>query len=193
MFNRVQEADEWLLYQIHIRLGGDVQDALLPFFRNPYFWSPVYLFLLVYMWQQFGRRGIWWCICFLACFALTDYISAGLLKPVFHRIRPCANEELGFSFRALIPCGRGFSMPSSHAANHVSFAAFMYLSGLGRSLWSRLLIFLWPLLVVYAQLYVGAHYPSDILVGALLGIGTGSAMAWYYRNRFGNLIQDSVA
>lgn len=193
MLESIQHIDERILYLIHVTCGTAWQDSFIPFLRNPYFWSPVYLFLLLWMWRNHGKQGLWWCVFFIVTFAFCDFISASMFKPFVHRLRPCNNDYLSFSIRHLISCGSGFSFPSTHASNHFGFAAFMILTLKNRYKRVIPLAISWALLVCYAQLYVCVHYPSDILSGALLGTLIGAFFGIYFTKRFGrfNPIQAS--
>lgn len=185
MFGTIQHIDEYLLRIIHVIWGNVFLDGLLPFFRNPYFWAPLYLFLLVYMLINYGKKGIWWCTFFLITFVFCDYISASILKPLVHRIRPCNFNDLGFQIRELVPCGSGYSFPSSHATNHFGMAIFMISTLRSKFTFIAPLALLWAFVICYAQLYVCVHYPSDILSGGLLGSVIGYFFGRYYKMRFG--------
>jgi undecaprenyl-diphosphatase len=185
MLQTIQHIDEIILKFIHVSCANQLLDTILPFFRNPYFWAPVYLFLLVWISLQYGRKGLWWCLFFFITFVFCDYVSASILKPLIHRIRPCNNEFLSFTLRNLVVCGSGYSFPSSHATNHIGFAVFMMYTIGHLSKWITPLAILWALLVCFSQLYVGVHYPSDILGGALLGSLIGLFFARYFNKRLG--------
>jgi undecaprenyl-diphosphatase len=128
-----------------------------------------------------GRGGIKITLLFIILsiitVALTDSIAAQVMKPLFGRLRPCHDPEMQVLLRNLVGCGGLYSMPSNHAANHFGLAAFWYFSirningGKWRWLW------LWAALICYAQVYVGKHYPFDILVGAVFGTLVGWGMA----------------
>lgn len=187
MFKAIQHIDENLLKVINVDCSNSLFDFLMPFFRNPYFWAPVYLFLLVWMWSQFGMKGIWWCVFFFITFTFTDFISASLLKPIFHRVRPCNDFSVSVFLTHVVKCGVGYSLPSSHAANHFGLSFFMiYTIGKINKTITPLAI-AWALLVCYSQMYVGVHYPTDILFGAFIGFGIGKFNASYFNKRFGLL------
>jgi undecaprenyl-diphosphatase len=89
-----------------------------------------------------------------------------LIKKAVERERPCQVDNLNAKSR--IHCGQGYSFPSSHATNHFGIAMFLFLLF---SIFSyRYLLFFWAGLISVSQVYVGVHYPSDILAGALLGL-----------------------
>lgn len=179
--------DRWLFYYINNKWSNGLFDAVLPFARNQFTWVPVYLFLLVFVFVNFRKKAAWWVLFFLATFALTDLISTQLIKAFVERPRPCADAVASETVRMLIPCSYSFSFVSSHAANHVGLAMFMFVTMkhfAGKWIW---LAFAWAFLVCYAQVYVGAHFPFDVLGGALLGLLIGSQTAAIFKKQFGGL------
>jgi len=187
MLEWIRHIDQNLLHFIHVTGENMFLDQVLPFFRNPYFWSPVYLFLLVFMWKHHGKKGLWWCVFFIATFVFCDFVSASLIKPLIQRLRPCNDASLYFTIRSLVKCGSGYSFPSAHAANHVGFAMFMIMTLRQRYKSVFPLALVWAFLVCYAQLYVCVHYPSDILGGAVLGSLFGAFFTMLFHRRFGRI------
>ena len=163
-------------------------DKIMPVLRDPLIWIPFYAFMLYYAFRQ-GSRKAWPFIALtLLTFALTDSITAQLLKPLFGRLRPCHDPDMQTVLRGLVDCGGLYSMPSNHAANHFGLAAFWYFSirDMNGRKWHWL--WFWAAAVCYAQIYVGKHYPFDILAGAVFGFLTGLGMFrlfvyWEYRQR----------
>ena len=96
------------------------------------------------------------------------------LKYYFERIRPC-NEIEGV--RVLVGCGGSFSMPSNHAANAFAFAVTFFIFFKNKIRYTFLAV---ALLVALSRIYVGVHYPSDVLVGALLGSALALSVFWLY-------------
>ena len=175
-------ADRQVWYFLHGTARSSFQDAVIPFLRNQYFWAPVYLFLLLLAFVNRRMRGLLWCVGFLLAFVLADHISAAILKPWIGRVRPCNDPAMAQALHLLVHCGGGLSFPSSHASNHFAMAVFTAQTlGRGGRRWVWWPTMAWATLVAYAQVYVGVHYPGDVLGGALLGFLLGSFVAMLYR------------
>jgi membrane-associated phospholipid phosphatase len=172
----ILEADRALFLFIHKDGANSFFDGLLPLLRNPLCWIPVYVFLLYFSIKKYGRNGLLWCLAFILVFGLCDFTAASIIKPWVGRLRPCNDPSLlalGY-IRELVHCGSGFSFPSAHSSNHFGLSFFIVFT-LGRHFsWIKWPAILWAVLVVYAQVYVGVHYPIDILGGMVLGF----IMAW---------------
>ena len=183
MLDFLYHMDAALLRFFNQSCANPLADQLAQWFRSPWFWAPVYLFMLVYALRAHGMRGLWWCAFFLATFLFCDYLSASVVKTLVQRIRPCRAD--GLAIRELVICGSGFSFPSTHATNHFGFATFITLTlriFFPRVAWWA---YGWALLVCLSQLYCGVHYPSDILGGALMGTLLGLWNARYFLRRIG--------
>jgi len=142
---------------------------LLIICRNKLTWVPFYIFILSYILTKFRSRK--WIIILGLLFTvlITDTISSKMIKKTVERERPCHVDNLNATSR--IHCGQGYSFPSSHATNHFGVAIFLFL--LFSFFSYRYLLFIWAGLISICQVYVGVHYPSDIIVGALLGLSIG--------------------
>ncbi len=186
LLNLVLELDTWLFLKINTVLTNPVLDTILPLWRDSELWVPFYLFLIVFALMNFGKKGWVWILFAIINVTLTDQASSSLIKKWVARIRPCNEEALVGKMRLLLEhCSGGFSFTSSHATNHFGFAVFVYLTTkhfMGK--WSRWLL-VWAATISYAQVYVGVHYPVDVFMGALLGIGIGTLTAKYYNKKIG--------
>ncbi|MDQ7947284.1 MAG: phosphatase PAP2 family protein [Pedobacter sp.] len=182
MIAEIQQFDTALFLKIHRGLGNDFFDVLMPLLRNRFFWAPLYLFIIVFCIRQFQKKGYYMIGMLLATFAMGDLIASRIIKPLVGRIRPCNEVSLVHDIIQRVPCGSGFSFPSSHATNH--FAIAIFLICLFYRQWKPILPLglAWALLISFAQIYVGVHYPVDTLVGALLGTCIGfSTFAIYQK------------
>ncbi len=187
MLKPVLQFDRSLFYLINNKWSNGFFDAVMPFIRNQFFWVPVYFFLLLFIFVNFKKKALWWILFFIATFALTDLISTQIIKSLVERPRPCADSISAQSVRMLIPCSYSYGFVSSHAANHFGLSIFIFQTMKHFAKPWVWLAFIWAMLVSYAQLYVGAHYPADVAGGALLGILIGYRTSIIFNKQFGGL------
>ena len=148
-------------------------DAIMPLARNPFFWAPVYVFFAAFLIINFKTKGLYIVLFAVLTFALTDQISAHLLKNYFLRLRPCQDPSLHIAVRSLVPCGSGSSFPSAHATNHFGISVFLIIVLRKTISWITPFALIWAALVSFAQIYVGLHFPVDVIFGAFLGVFVG--------------------
>lgn len=164
-------------------------DPVMLVLREPLTWVPFYAFMLYYSFRA-GKQKAWaFILLSVLTFAITDSLTAQVLKPLFGRLRPCHDPGMQAVLREMVDCGGLYSMPSNHAANHFGLASFWYFSirAINGRKWSWLWI--WAALICYAQVYVGKHYPFDVLAGGIVGTLTGLGMSRlfvYWENRQGD-------
>lgn len=94
------------------------------------------------------------------------------------RLRPCNNPYLQDIVHLVVHCGSGYSFPSSHATNH--FALGIFSAYTIKKKWVWVAGIAWAVLVAYSQIYVGVHFPGDVLVGGILGIIIGILVGKLY-------------
>ena len=154
-------------------------DWLMLWLRNPEVWMPLYIFLLLFLIINFKKQAIWIIIFAIITAAITDSVSSHIFKPYFNRLRPCRDPDMVGMVRLLLHYAPGNgSFTSSHAANHFGLAMFLYTvlkKYFGK--W-MLLFFVWAFFISYAQIYIGIHYPLDILGGAVFGCLVGYCTAY---------------
>jgi membrane-associated phospholipid phosphatase len=164
----VLQADEQLFQMIN-GLDSGFLDQVLPFYRHKLFWIPLYVFFSAILMFNFSKHGIWALVfCFMTV-GVSDAISSHLIKKTVKRERPCRNEDLRSSVKLLIRCGGGYSFTSSHATNHAAIGFFLIfiLGGHMRTL--KWFLSFWFLSIGFAQIYVGVHYPLDVIAGFIVG------------------------
>ncbi|MBI1226813.1 MAG: phosphatase PAP2 family protein [Bacteroidetes bacterium] len=165
--------DETLFHLVNSGCHNQFFDWLMPLLRDKYTWVPLYIFIGSFLLLNFRQKGLYICLAMVLTIGLADGASSHLLKKNVQRLRPCKVLEANKEMHLLVPCGSGFSFPSSHAANHFALATFMLLI-LGRVFrWIKIPLVLWASSVSFAQVYVGVHYPLDVIAGAMLGIFVG--------------------
>ena len=152
----------------------DWLDKVMVLITDMWVWLPLYLLLIYWTVKQYGKR-CWWVFLAIGVVVLcSDQLSAHVCKPLFQRLRPCYNADL----QDLIYLPKGlaggkYSFVSSHAANTFAIAAFLTPALRHYRPWAGLALYLWAFISSYSRIYIGYHYPGDIICGAILGILVG--------------------
>ncbi|HCC71599.1 MAG TPA: hypothetical protein DEQ09_10685 [Bacteroidales bacterium] len=143
-------------------------------------WVPLYLIILVMIGIRYKRSMLIIVPIIILTITASDQLSAHAFKEVFQRLRPCHEPSLESLVHTVNNrCGDMYGFVSSHAAN--SFAAAVLSLGLLKKRWFTIVILFWAALVSYSRVYLGVHYPGDIICGALLGALLGYAFLSLYR------------
>ena len=169
--NFFENIDQYLFKVINIDFHNSFFDTILPLVRSPQLSMPLYLFLIVYAFTNF-KKNKWMWLLFLGCLPiLTDFISSDIIKENFFRLRPCNDPLMSDKIRFLLSYKpQSSSFTSSHATNHFALAAYFYFTLKKYFKNLSILFFIWDFMICYAQVYVGVHYPLDVICGAIIGI-----------------------
>jgi undecaprenyl-diphosphatase len=158
---------------------SEFMDSIMWYISTTTLWLPLYAFFLLYALKQGGwKYALYVVVACVACVALADLISVHGFKNVFQRYRPTHNLEIGDLVKTVLkPNGseyRGgeYGFVSSHAANVSAITTFIILSFKRFSKKWWILVF-WAVLIMYSRIYLGVHYPADLICGSLLGISIG--------------------
>ena len=163
------QLDRQLFYLVNTVGQNDFFDLILPLWRNKLTWIPLYILLAGGLVYKLKIKGLYLLVALGITIGITDNISSRLIKKTVKRERPCRAENMPRPARLLVHCGGGYSFTSNHAANHFSVAFFLIFLTAGVFKKYRWWLFPWAFLVAYAQVYVGVHYPADVICGAALG------------------------
>lgn len=154
-------------------------DAVMVFISGKITWLPLYLLVLLLLIKKFGWKAVYFVLAVFAVIALTDLVSVHFFKNVFMRLRPCHEPALAELVHTVNgKCGGSYGFISSHAANTFGFATYFLMVFRKKMTWLGPLLMVWAAIVSYSRIYLGVHYPGDILCGAVLGILVGLLVWW---------------
>lgn len=149
-------------------------DRIMVLVTDMWVWLPFYALWAYWAMRQYGKR-CWWVFLGVGLVVLcSDQLASHVCKPFFHRLRPCYNID----FQDLIYLPKGmaggkFGFVSSHAANTFAVSVFLAPVLAKYRPWAAITLFLWASVSSYSRIYIGYHYPGDILAGAALGVLVG--------------------
>lgn len=164
-------------------LGSEPFDAFWLIITKQLNWTPFFIAVFYLLQRKIGWKNLGIILLFIAVLiTFTDQIT-NLIKYQFQRLRPCNDEEISGIIR-IVKSSKTYSFFSGHAANSMASTMFIFL--LIRKYYKyTYLLFLFPLIFAYSRIYLGLHFPSDILTGYLFG---GSLGFGFYKihNHFSN-------
>ena len=145
---------------------------------------PLYILLIYLLKENQKSKNFFTHLFFIALLILfTDQIS-GFFKDLFERLRPCHDPSINFCIRIVKEsCGGLYSFFSSHASNSFALASFFYFSIAEKNKYIKLL-FVWALVVSYSRIYIGVHYPLDIICGTFFGLFSGYLFYWFLNKKY---------
>ena len=176
--NQLFAWDQGIFKYINSGISNPFFDLLMPFARFAPDWIPLYVFFAAFLIYNFRIKGLY--VILFAVFAviLSDQVCSVFIKPLVHRLRPCYDAHLSGHVRLLLQsCGGKYGFPSSHASNHFTMAIYLISIMPKRIKWVKPVVLTWAFLVAFAQVYVGVHFPGDVICGALLGCCIGWLLA----------------
>ena len=162
---------EWLnsidiqLFQLINGSGYEQIDNMMVLISGKLTWIPLYLLLLYLLHKKLSAKFIWVLISLGVLIFLADYGSVHFFKEVFQRERPCHQLD---NIRVVVECGGLYSFVSSHAAN--TFAVAFFVSLVHKSKKMFFFLFSWAVLIGFSRVYLGVHFPFDIVGGMFWGL-----------------------
>lgn len=174
MIDFLEKIDQDLLLFIN-GMHSPIFDYLMWWISLSTIWIPLYAFFVYKLFLKYKKQFWKILIIIVACVALTDGISSGIIKPLVGRYRPSHNLELKDQLHLhqyqdnTFYAGGTYGFVSSHAANSFGVATLIILL-LGCTSKHYYWLILWASIISYSRMYLGVHYPTDIIGGMLVGI-----------------------
>lgn len=176
----LQKIDEYI-FRIINSTGWEQMDEVMILISSKWFWIPLYIFILYKLYIKFKNDFYKILFSIGILIFLADFGSVQLFKELFQRPRPCHILE---GIRVVDGCGGPFGFISSHASN--SFAIAFFISLLLRKYWWFVNLFSWAVLIGFSRIYLGVHYPFDILGGMFWGLFVSLLVYSIYRKKIKN-------
>lgn len=160
-------------------LGSQTYDGFWLIITKQINWLPLFLLLIYLIFKKLGAKQTLYLILFVAVLLTITDQTTNLFKNGLQRLRPCNNPEIK-SFIRIVQSRDSYSFFSGHAANSMAVATFLFLN-FKRQIKYLGFLFLWPLVFAYSRVYLGLHYPLDIIAGYFCGFITGYLMFKIYQ------------
>lgn len=174
MLEQLQTWDKQLLVFLN-QFHTPALDTAAYYLTKTEFWIPLYAYLLFLVFRDFHQGGWWVLAGIVIALVITDQVTSSIMKPYFMRLRPSHEPSLEGIIHIVNNYRGGlYGFASSHAANTLGTALFFFLlfRDRYRYVW---LLFVWAAVMSYTRIYLGVHYPGDILTGWLVGFAGGIA------------------
>ncbi|RKS97890.1 phosphatase PAP2 family protein [Chryseobacterium defluvii] len=170
----IQEDKKIFLYLNN--LGDTAFDQFWLLISSTWLWIPLYIIFLYFLYKNYQLRSLIYILLFIAIGVTVSDQLAGIFKYGVARLRPCHDPELEHHMR-IVKCGGSFGFYSAHASNTFFLATYLSILLKNKLNWFPYVIFVWAVVVSYSRIYLGVHFPIDILMGALVGFLLGGLFA----------------
>ena len=181
----LKQWDVWLFLKINGDWHNGFLNSVFPWWRDMLTWVPLYLFLLLFILINFGWKSWPWIVTLILTIVITDQ-GSNIIKDLVGRPRPCNDDVLSQYVHLLLNrCPQSKSFTSNHASNHFGAACMLYFTLKPYVKKWGYLFFVWAATVSYGQVYVGVHYPLDVICGAIFGSLIGCSTAYLFNRLIG--------
>jgi undecaprenyl-diphosphatase len=185
MLESLIELDQELFLWLN-GLHTDWLDPIMLFITKSNPWIPLYALILFFVIRKLKWQSWSMMIAFAVLITLADQSASGFFKPFFERYRPCHEPAIQDMVHMVKGCGGQYGFASSHASNTFALAFFLWF--IYRNKYAKMMIG-WAVVVSYSRIYVGVHYPGDIIMGAILGLLAAIITYQLYKRIFPNHLE----
>jgi undecaprenyl-diphosphatase len=182
----LEQADAWLFQLLNHGLVRPELDDLMLFLTSPKLSGHIFLLLALFILVRKGKDALYVVPLILLAIGLADFTASGIMKPLFHRVRPCFALD---GVRLLVDQTRSWSFASSHAANSTVIASLVWLFFWRGEMVDKafvVVVIFYAAMVAFSRIYIGVHYPGDVLGGIVIGLASAAliytAFAWIVKN-----------
>ena len=162
-------------------LGNQSFDQFWIMVSATWIWVPLYVIFLYLLYKKFGTRNLVFILIFIALGVTVSDQLAGIFKTGISRLRPCHDPSLDGLLRE-VKCGGQFGFYSAHASSTFFIATFMSLMLKNKYKFLPYLLLFWATTVSYSRIYLGVHFPLDIIFGASVGFLLGGFFSTLAKN-----------
>ena len=150
-------------------LGSSTFDPFWILVSEKWFWIPLYVIFLYFLYKNFNKKSLFYILLFVALGITASDQVANIFKFGFERLRPCHDPSLEGLLRE-VKCGGKLGFYSAHSSNSFFVATYLIIF-LGKKIKQLpYFLFVWAAIVAYSRVYLGMHFPGDIIIGAIMGI-----------------------
>jgi undecaprenyl-diphosphatase len=148
---------------------NDFFDPIMAWISGRNSWFPMYGIIIgCIIWSQ-KKKSIGLLLMIILSVVISDQVCSSILKPLIHRLRPCHEPAILHLVHLVGNCGGQFGFCSSHAANTFALVTCLVLF-FGKQFAGIKYLYIWAIIISYSRIYVGVHYPIDVLAGAGVGV-----------------------
>lgn len=180
MLEFIQKIDQEIFLFLN-GLHSPIADPVMQFLTNQLVWTPLFILVIYTLFKKYGWSAVWNLAGIGLIILVSDQFVSGFMKPFFGRLRPSHDPELQTLVHFVNEYKGGlYGFASSHAANSFGVALYLWIVAKKEIKWIWIM-FGWAFIFSYTRIYLGVHYPADILVGASVGCVFALAIDWLIR------------